>query len=282
MRTFLLPAHVDGRPVSELLAGTSSAPWPLLVFAAVLGAMAGSWGATLSFVAPRDGTFTWTRPACEGCGHRPVLLAGAPIVRWLTRHRCVACGHRPDARRAVFEVATSAVFVAAAASAGAGWHLPALWYLLWLTLTLTVIDIDIRRLPDQIVLPGYALSAAALVLAHGHDPAALGRAALGAVSLGLLYGVIIVIYPAGMGFGDVKLAPILGAYLGATSWAALGVGAVAGFAVGGVAALVLLAVRRGRHGPGVPFGPAMLAGTWVALVAGQQLWELYWALVVGR
>lgn len=101
------------------------------------------------------------------------------------------------------------------------------------------------------------------------------RAGAGAVVVGGSYLVIALVHPAGMGLGDAKLAVLLGLYLGWTGWSAVVVGWFAGFLFGGVYAVALLAVRRaGRRTP-VPFGPWMLAGAWVGLVAGPAVGDWY-------
>jgi leader peptidase (prepilin peptidase)/N-methyltransferase len=101
---------------------------------------------------------------------------------------------------------------------------------------------------------------------HG-DPAALGRAVAGAAVLFAAYLVLALLAPAGLGMGDVKLAALLGLYLAQLGWAALVDGALAGFVVQAVLALLLLATRRVALRGYVPFGPAMLAGAALAVAA---------------
>jgi leader peptidase (prepilin peptidase)/N-methyltransferase len=85
--------------------------------------------------------------------------------------------------------------------------------------------------------------------------------------------------PDGMGFGDVKLAGVLGLYLGWLGWGALVVGAFGAFLLGGVFSLVLLAAGRVGRKSGIPFGPWMLAGAAVGTLFGSALWDAYLALV---
>ncbi|MET4094525.1 A24 family peptidase [Arthrobacter sp. UYCu712] len=150
---------------------------------------------------------------------------------------------------------------------------------------LTVIDVRHHLLPDRIVIPSYAVAgvlllgatASSVFLAEpGADAARDGGAALfgvpglrivaGGAVLWLFYFVLRALYPPGMGFGDVKLAGVLGMYLGFLGWSHVFAGTVAAFVFGGVWSLGLLALRRGTLKSSIPFGPFMLAGTAVVMV----------------
>lgn len=135
-------------------------------------------------------------------------------------------------------------------------------YLLCLAVVLSVIDIRTHTLPDRHVLPAYPvagmlLGAAALL---SGQPAHLWRALAGLLALGALYWILWAIYPAGMGFGDVKLAGMLGLYLGFLGWNHVLLGAAAGFVAGGLWGVALIVARRGTAKSHIPFGPSMLAG----------------------
>jgi leader peptidase (prepilin peptidase)/N-methyltransferase len=148
---------------------------------------------------------------------------------------------------------------------------------------LALIDLEVKRLPDRIVLPAYPVAGALLVLAGANpggapDWPALVRAVAGAAILALAYALMWVAYPKGMGLGDVKLAGVLGLYLGAAGWGALAIGAFAAFLLGGLfSAALMIAGRAGRRSK-IPFGPWMLAGAWVGLVVGEPLWAAYLGL----
>jgi leader peptidase (prepilin peptidase)/N-methyltransferase len=149
---------------------------------------------------------------------------------------------------------------------------------------LTVIDIRHHLLPNRIVFPSYGvggvllLAAVAAVLAAGADAASVPDAAArlfglpgmrifaGGAALWLFYFVLRMIYPPGMGFGDVKLAGVLGMYLGYLGWGHVFAGTFAAFLLGGLWSLGLLAARRGTLKPDIPFGPFMLAGTAAAML----------------
>jgi leader peptidase (prepilin peptidase)/N-methyltransferase len=173
----------------------------------------------------------------------------------------------PAVRRPVVEIGTAAVFALVALRFGASWELPGFLFLAAAAVLLAVIDLRHRLLPNRVIVPSVGIGAALLLLAAvpGQDWDALLRAVLAAVVLFAVFLVLALISPSGMGMGDVKLAGLLGLYLGWLGWGAVVVGAAAGFVVQAVVALVLLAGRRiGLRGE-LPFGPAMLVGAALAI-----------------
>jgi leader peptidase (prepilin peptidase)/N-methyltransferase len=144
---------------------------------------------------------------------------------------------------------------------------------------LSIIDFEHYRLPDAIVLPLYPVTLAGLVLAgllSGEWP--VGPALVGVVSwLLLIGGPWLVSGGRAMGFGDVKLAPLLGATLGWVGLASAVVGLFAAFLLGGVAGMTLLLTGRARRGSHLPFGPFLIAGAGVGLLAGESLGAAYLA-----
>jgi leader peptidase (prepilin peptidase) / N-methyltransferase len=142
--------------------------------------------------------------------------------------------------------------------------LPAYGYLAGAGTALAVIDARERRLPDRLTLPSYPVALALLGLAAAVLPGG-GRHFLGALAgLGAalaLFVVQAVIYPAGLGWGDVKLAGILGLYLGWLGLAAVAAGLFLGYLLAAVAGLGLIAAGRASRKTQLPFGPFLLAGT---------------------
>ncbi len=135
-------------------------------------------------------------------------------------------------------------------------------YLLYLAVALSIIDIRTHTLPDGYVLPAYPV--AGLLLGAGAllagQPVHLWRALAGLLALAGLYWILWAVHPAGMGFGDVKLAGVLGLYLGFLGWNHVLLGAAAGFVAGGLWGVALIVARRGTAKSYIPFGPSMLAG----------------------
>jgi leader peptidase (prepilin peptidase)/N-methyltransferase len=200
------------------------------------------------------------------------------VLSWLVlRGRCRHCGERISARYPLVELCTALLFGLIAWHLGPVWELPAFLYLAAIAVALSLIDIDVHRLPNAIVLPSYVVVAALLLI-----PAAVDgrwddylRAAVAGAVLFAVYFLLAFIYPAGMGFGDVKLAGVLGAYLGWFGWGVLVVGGFLGFLLGGVVGGALMAVRRAGRKSKIPFGPFMLAGALVAVFFGHSLADLY-------
>lgn len=146
-------------------------------------------------------------------------------------------------------------------------------YLAAISVVLALIDIDTRRLPNAIVLPSYLVGGVLLTSAAllGGDLARMGGALLGAGVAAAVYGVLWLASPTGMGLGDVKLAGVLGLFLGYLGRGTFAVGLLTPFLLGGVFAFGLVVLRRVGRKSGIPFGPWMLAGAWVGIVAGAPL-----------
>lgn len=160
---------------------------------------------------------------------------------------------------------------------GAAWELPAYLVLAVAAVLLGVIDLEHRLLPTRLIRPTLAAGAALLAVAAAADGvwSDLLRAVLGAVALYVFYFALAFISPSGLGMGDVRLAAVLGLYLGWLGWGPLLVGAVAGFAVQAALAIVLLAARRISLRGHVPFGPAMLLGAALAIGWGAEWADAY-------
>ena len=131
-----------------------------------------------------------------------------------------------------------------------------------------VIDLRELRIPDKLTAPAALLAGPLLALSLLTDwsDVSILRALFGALAMGAFYFVLFFIYPAGMGFGDVKLAPIIGAQLGFFGWLVLIRGIVLAYLIVGPFAILLLLFGRARRKTGFPFGPFMAAGAIVALV----------------
>jgi len=147
--------------------------------------------------------------------------------------------------------------------------LAALGYLAVLAWKLSVTDLRTRRLPDRLVIPAYPVSAVLLGAAAltAGEPERFAGMALGGVLLLGGYLLLRMASPSGLGLGDVKLAGVLGLYLGFAGWGHLLAGAGAGFVLGGLWGLALVVSGRGTGKTRIAFGPFMLAGALLALAA---------------
>jgi leader peptidase (prepilin peptidase)/N-methyltransferase len=253
----------------------------VVVLSAVLGLLIGSFLNVVVWRVPRGESVVSPPSACPGCGHRIRSRDNVPVLSWLLlRGRCRDCGTPIAKRYPLVEAGTAALFGLTAWFTGPSWTLPALLYLAAIGVALTLIDLDVHRLPDAIVLPSYGVGAALLLVADlvpdgAFDAGSAVRALIGAAAMFAFYFVLLVVYPSGMGFGDVKLAGVLGLYLGWFGWGALVVGGFGAFVLGGVFSVGLLLTRRAGRKSGVPFGPWMIAGAILGIVAGESLWSAY-------
>ena len=153
-------------------------------------------------------------------------------------------------------------------------------YLAAVSIALALIDLETHTLPNQIVLPSYFVGTAALGVAAivSGDYSAMLRAGISMTALWLFYFAMAMAYSGGMGFGDVKLAGVLGLFLGYLGWDVLLTGAFAAFVLGGSFSLVLLVSRKATRKSGIPFGPWMLAGAWVGVFFGEPIVQGYLSL----
>ncbi|NKY05832.1 prepilin peptidase [Cellulomonas hominis] len=264
--------------------GASGASALLVVACAGLGLLVGSFLNVVVWRVPRGASVVSPPSACPACGARVRPRDNVPVLSWLLlRGRCRDCAAPISPRYPLVEAGTGLLFGLTAWWAGWSWVLPALLFAVGLAVALALIDVDVHRLPDALVLPSYPVLAALLLLASANpggasDWSALGRALLGGAALALAYAVIWVVYPAGMGLGDVKLAGLLGMLLGWFGWGAVVVGFFAAFLLAGAVVVALLAARRVGRRTAVAFGPWMLVGAALGVVAGQQALDGYVAL----
>ena len=249
----------------------------LVAAAGVVGLLIGSFLNVVVWRVPRGESVVHPPSACPRCGHAIRAHDNIPVVSWLVlRGRCRDCAARISARYPLVELGTGVLFALTAWFAGPTWILAGLLYLAAISVALSLIDLDTKRLPNAIVLPAYPVALVLLALASWNpggssDWSALLRAALGGVILYVVYIVIVVVYPAGMGFGDVKLAGVLGLFLGWVGWGSLFVGWFAAFLLGGLFAIGLLVAGRANRKTGIPFGPWLLLGAAVGIACGQPI-----------
>lgn len=170
--------------------------------------------------------------------------------------------------------------IAVVVAAVVGWRLGATWTVLpWLVLVpagvaLAVIDWRTRLLPTRLVWPTYAV-VAALVLAASllsGDPAAILRAVIASAAAFALFFVLWFVSPRSLGFGDVRLAAVLGLALGHLGTGEAVLGLYGGFLIGGVAGLVMRMVGMLAPKQHIPFGPFMLVGALAGVLWGGPLW----------
>ncbi len=258
---------------------------------AVFGLLIGSFLNVVVYRVPRGISVVSPPSACPGCGVRIAARDNVPVLSWLAlRAACRNCGSRISVRYPAVELLTGGMFVLAGvlvlgtrsadAPVALGLELLAYLHLAAISVALTAIDLDLHRLPDALVLPAYATGLLLLGAADllRDDPVSLATACAGSGAAVLLYLALAVAKPGGMGLGDVKLAGVLGLFLGQAGLPQLVVGIAAGFLLGGIFGGALLLVRRAHRSSALPFGPWMLAGAWLGLLAGEPIARAYLTL----
>jgi len=265
----------------------------VVVVVGVLGLLVGSFLNVVIYRVPLGQSIVSPASACPNCGAHIRPWDNVPVVSWLVlRAKCRDCGAPISARYPLVELATGLLFAAAALrfpialddagtrAAASMLVLVAALYFAAVSVALAGIDLDTHKLPNAIVLPSYLvvgllLAAASVVVG---DLGYLLRAAIGAAVLFAAYFVMALVYPGGMGMGDVKLAGVIGLMLGFLGWGTLVVGAFAAFLLGGLFGIALLVGRRANRKSGIPFGPWMLAGAWLGIFIGERVWNGYLGL----
>jgi leader peptidase (prepilin peptidase) / N-methyltransferase len=227
---------------------------------------------------PRGLSIVGPRSQCPSCGAQIAAHDNIPVVSWLLlRGRCRRCGEPIPARYPAVELGLGAAFVATVLVL---WNEPAqlaMGLVFVATLAaITLTDLERRIIPNRILL---ASAIAGLAIAATADPGSLPERLIAALGAGGLLLLTALAYPKGMGMGDVKLAALMGLYLGRAVAPALLVGFLAGALVG-----VGLLLREGAAARkrGVPFGPFLALGGVVGLLAGNELLDWYLSTFLNR
>lgn len=236
----------------------------------LLGAIVGSFLNVVIHRLPRGESLASPGSHCPACAAPVKPYDNVPVVSWLVlRGRCRACGEPISPRYPLVELVTAVGFAGVALAGGLDGDLVMELPFAALLIAVAGIDFDHRIIPNRLLVPAavYGVAAAAVVRT-GDLPELLIAGA--AAFLFLLVAALA--YPAGMGMGDVKLAGVMGLYLGLSAIPALS----AAFLMGALVGLGMIAREgSGARKKGVPFGPFLAAGGLLALLCGSELIELY-------
>ena len=240
-------------------------------FAGVLGAIVGSFLNVVAYRLPRRESLITPPSRCPGCDTPVKPYDNIPVLSWLLlRGHCRACGTAISVRYPLVEAATGALCVGAVLSGGSSAHVALHIALILLVVPAALIDLEHRIIPNRITGLGAVLALAlGLALDPGGEP---GRLIAAAAAGGFLL-LAALAYPGGMGMGDVKLAAMMGLFLGAAVAPAILIALVTGTLVG-VAIIARKGAAAGRK-TAVPFGPFLALGALTAVFAGQALVDVY-------
>jgi leader peptidase (prepilin peptidase) / N-methyltransferase len=236
----------------------------------VLGLLVGSFLNVVIYRLPRGESLVRPASRCPSCGTPIKPYDNVPVLSWLLlRGRCRHCGAAISPRYPLVEALTGAVFVGVALTRGVDDDLAVWLPFAAMLIAVAGIDLDHRIIPNKILLPAaiWGLAATIAFRPDNVDDALIaGAIAFGALLLAALA------YPAGMGMGDVKLAGVMGIYLGSGIAPAMLVAFLAGSIVG-----LMIIAREGRDArkKGVPFGPFLALGGLVGIFAGPELVDVY-------
>lgn len=246
----------------------------LVVLCGLLGLIVGSFVNVLIYRVPRGMSLVSPRSSCPSCGAQILDRDNVPVVSWLLlRGRCRTCRAPISALYPLVELVCAALFAGTAGRFGYDWILPAYLVLFAGLLALSVIDVERMVLPKAIVWPLTGIVAVLFLLAAAvtdqwHQ---LLEGAICAAAWFLLFYVMFTISPKLLGFGDVRLAPVLGLSLGWLGWRYVVLGFFAANLVGAVVGLALIAGNRMTRRERIPYGIFLAVGCAIAVFAGPEL-----------
>ncbi len=240
-------------------------------FAGVLGAIVGSFLNVVAYRLPRHESLITPASHCPSCGTPVKPYDNVPILSWLAlRGHCRSCGGAISARYPLVEALTAVLCVGAVLVHHSAAAIALSVVLILLVVPAALIDLEHRIIPNRITALGAAL---ALAIGLALDPAGEPERLIAGAAAGGFLLLAALAYPGGMGMGDVKLAGMIGLFLGAAVAPALLTALLAGVLVGAV----VIARRGARVGrkTAVPFGPFLAAGALLAVFLGPQLVAVY-------
>lgn len=235
------------------------------------GLLVGSFLTVVAHRVPRGESIVGPRSRCPACGVQIAAYDNVPVLSWTAlRGRARCCGAAISARYPLTELASGVLY---AVTVLVLWDDPTEIALglvfVTMLLAVTLTDLERRVIPNKILLVATVL---AVAIAAIGDPGSLPERAVAAVAAGGLFFLAALAYPRGMGLGDVKLAAVMGLFLGRDVAPAILVALLAGSIVG----LAMMAREgAGARKRAIPFGPFLAFGGVVGLLLGGELIDLY-------
>lgn len=248
----------------------------IYLFWILFGLAIGSFLNVCIYRLPQKRSVVYPPSHCMHCRQHLQILDLIPILSYvLSRGHCRHCGASYSARYAIVELLTVCLFIWCYTVFGIGFPLIKALILTSFLLVITYIDYDHQLILDKVLL--FMAGAGALIECLTPSVGILSVLA-GSLAGGGLLLLIAIVSKGGMGGGDIKLATVLGIYLGAKlTLLAL----FLSFVIGGVVAVFILLLKRKGRRDCIPFGPFIAAGAFLSLLYGQELIRWYWSLCMG-
>jgi leader peptidase (prepilin peptidase) / N-methyltransferase len=251
---------------------------PLAFAAAVAGAFGATIGSFLNVVAyrlPRSQSLVHPGSACPSCGTAIKAYDNVPVLGWLwLRGRCRSCRALISPRYPIIEATTAALAVAVVVTKHSAADIVLGLVLVAVLVPIALIDFEHRIIPNKITLPA---AIAAVAIGAALDLRGVSEQLIAGAAAGGFLLAFALAYPRGMGMGDVKLAAVLGLFLGRSVSVAILVGVLTATVVG-AGVMARMGVEKGRK-TAVPFGPFLALGGVIGLLAGPAI--IHWYLHAG-
>jgi leader peptidase (prepilin peptidase)/N-methyltransferase len=238
----------------------------------VLGLVLGSFVTVVAHRLPRGESFATGRSRCPSCGAQIAAYDNVPVISYLIlRGRCRSCGESISIRYPLTELGLGGLFAATALILGtddAG-ELALGLVLCMVLVAITLTDLEQRVIPNRIVVPAAVVGIAIAAVA---DPGSLAERLIAAAAAGGFLFIVALVYPRGMGMGDVKLVAMMGLYLGR----AIAPAVLIGFAAGAIVGVAMMASQgSAARKRAVPFGPFLALGGVIGLWFGDSIVDWY-------
>jgi leader peptidase (prepilin peptidase)/N-methyltransferase len=248
--------------------------WLLIVVCAAFGLAIGSFLNVVIYRVPRKESIVTPPSACPSCGTELAARDNIPVLSWvLLRGKCRTCGVHISWQYPVVELLTAGLFAGVAGRFGYDWAVPAYLALFAGLVALSWIDVERMVLPKAIVYPVSILVAGLLLI-----PAAVyGAWHSYWVAWAFAGGWFLLFYlmwrasPRLLGFGDVRLAPVLGLSLGWLGWRYVLLGFLSANFIGAAIGIGLIVAKKAERQSRVPYGVFLAAGVAVAVFWGPEL-----------
>jgi leader peptidase (prepilin peptidase) / N-methyltransferase len=245
------------------------------VFAGILGATIGSFLNVVAYRLPRHESLISPGSRCPGCATAIKPYDNLPVLGWLLlRGRCRCCGMAISLRYPTVEAITAALAVAVVLAKHSAAEIALGLVLVLVLVPSALIDLEHRIIPNRITLPA---AVAAIAIGAALDMHGVPEQLIAGAGAGWFLLAFALAYPRGMGMGDVKLAAVLGLFLGRSVAVAILAGVLLGTIVG-AAVMARVGVEKGRK-TAVPFGPFLALGGLIGLFAGPEI--IHWYMHAG-